>query len=447
MDNCSCTFTASGMHCPSCELVIERKLRNFPGITSIRASLSEKTVTIVHEGTKPSPDLLNQSLTGTGYILSDPEQAVKPTTFRQYLKPSAFVIATAAAFYLLFRTGVFPMIMVSESSSYGAFLLFGLLAGISSCAALTGGIVLACTARWQEKRHFSEGFTGSAAPHFLFNGGRILAYALFGALLGYAGETVKISAFVYNSAILAVSILMISLALQMLGFSVLSKVNIPLPERISRFFSKIVSGSMTVKPFNAGILTLFIPCGFTLIAEGAAILSGNPLQGMIIMACFVIGTMPALLGIGILSSKLSMNGKTAPLFLKTSGGLVLVFVIWNLSMQFGPQAGITGPRASGSLSDAPAAFGTIHISTVYSDARDISPNTFTVKRGQTVRFVVDPLETSYGCMSTILVPGLWNRPEPIVKGKKVVMQFTPMQTGSYKITCAMGVPRGAIIVK
>ncbi|NTW83819.1 MAG: hypothetical protein HGB36_10710 [Chlorobiaceae bacterium] len=440
-------YAVTGMHCPSCGLIIERTLLKLPGITDVRASVSGNTVTVGYEGKEPECRRLNELLADKGYELHELSSAAGPFNVLNYWKPAILVIAISAAFYLISGKGISPAVMVSGDSSFGAFFLFGLLAGISSCAALTGSIVLTGTARWHEKNGSRNGLTGNALPHLLFNAGRILSFGLFGALLGYAGESVRISPIIYNAAIIAVSILMIGISLRMTGFSSLSHLSIPLPEKLSRVVRNIGNGRWTFDPFTTGSLTLFVPCGFTLIAEGAAVLSGNALQGMLMMVCFVIGTMPALLGIGMLSSKLSMNGKTAPIFLKTSGMVVLCFVIWNLAVQFGPQTGITGPRASAPVPALPAAQNSVMLSTVYSDARDISPNTFIVKKGQNVRFEIYPLETSYGCMSTILVPGLWDRPEPIVKGKKIVMQFTPAKAGSYRITCAMGVPRGMIVVK
>ncbi|NTV98401.1 MAG: heavy-metal-associated domain-containing protein, partial [Chlorobiaceae bacterium] len=106
------------MHCPSCKLIIERKLIQLPGITSVRASVAEKNVTIGYEGSKPSTDQLNDVLQGNGYVFSEPEHAGKSTFFRKYWKPSAIIITLAAGLYLLFASGISSMIMVSESSSY-----------------------------------------------------------------------------------------------------------------------------------------------------------------------------------------------------------------------------------------------------------------------------------------------------------------------------------------
>ena len=83
----------------------------------------------------------------------------------------------------------------------------------------------------------------------------------------------------------------------------------------------------------------------------------------------------------------------------------------------------------------------------YTKATDITPKAFTVKTGEKVRLEVNASETGSGCMSSIMVPGLWNQAQPLVKGKKIVMEFTPQKPGVYKITCAMGLSRGVINVR
>ena len=86
------------------------------------------------------------------------------------------------------------------------------------------------------------------------------------------------------------------------------------------------------------------------------------------------------------------------------------------------------------------------LNTVYTLDQDIVPSSFTVKKDKPVRFVVDVRENGYGCMSTIMVPGLYDNPELLKAGKNIVMNFTPAKTGTYEITCAMGVSRGQIKV-
>jgi len=82
----------------------------------------------------------------------------------------------------------------------------------------------------------------------------------------------------------------------------------------------------------------------------------------------------------------------------------------------------------------------------YTLSQDIVPNRFQVKKGIPVKFEINVKENGQGCMSTVMVPGLYNSAQYLQGGKKMVLAFTPDKAGEYEITCAMGVPRGVITV-
>ncbi len=104
------------------------------------------------------------------------------------------------------------------------------------------------------------------------------------------------------------------------------------------------------------------------------------------------------------------------------------------------------PALTNAAIAAPTAAKAVSINADFTSAGDINPKSFTVGVGQKVRFQVNPKESGTGCMSDIMVQGLWNRPQLLVKGKPVVMEFTPARPGTYRITCGMGVDRGFIRV-
>jgi len=87
------------------------------------------------------------------------------------------------------------------------------------------------------------------------------------------------------------------------------------------------------------------------------------------------------------------------------------------------------------------------LKTTYTYDADIQPNAFAVQVGKPVKLEIEVKENGSGCMSTILVPGLYEQPEYLQAGKTIVMSFVPQKTGDYPITCAMGVPRGIIKVQ
>lgn len=83
---------------------------------------------------------------------------------------------------------------------------------------------------------------------------------------------------------------------------------------------------------------------------------------------------------------------------------------------------------------------------VYTQDKDLVPNQFTVKAGQPVRFEIEARDDGYGCMGSITLPGLTNQVEVFTKGQTISFAFTPDKAGIFRITCAMGVPRGQIQV-
>jgi plastocyanin domain-containing protein len=71
------------------------------------------------------------------------------------------------------------------------------------------------------------------------------------------------------------------------------------------------------------------------------------------------------------------------------------------------------------------------------------PSVFTVEVGKPYILQVNAKEDGIGCMSTIMIPGVYKTPLLITKGM-ISLPFTINRVGSYPITCAMGVHRGTI---
>jgi hypothetical protein len=180
------------------------------------------------------------------------------------------------------------------------------------------------------------------------------------------------------------------------------------------------------------------------------------------MLVFAIGTLPGLLIAGLLGTL--VKGKWAKIFLAFIGVVVIFFALYNLTnaanllglnnFSWNSQTSSVTTCANGkSLPDSgicpieDVSPETQIIKADYTLANDISPSEFTVKAGVPVRFEINPLDSGSGCMSTIMIPGLYNKPIALVNGRQIVMEFTPTKAGNYPITCAMGIKRGALIVK
>jgi len=275
-------YSVQGMHCASCEILVEKKLLDIENVKSVDASTSKGEVVVEYEGDRPSPERLNKIFNKENYIFSDFVKAKSEIEKSGPEKKSnatlvAFNIAIfiIIGFLLLNRSGVSGLLNVGSKSSLFAFLGLGLLAGISSCAALVGGMVLSMSKQWQALYSDENTTYRKLQPHLLFNAGRLVSYALLGAVLGVIGNRLQISFQFTSFLVVAVSFLMIGLGLQMLGVKAFRKFQFTLPKFATKYIADEKNFMGKHMPFIMGALTFFLPCGFTITAQGLALLSGN----------------------------------------------------------------------------------------------------------------------------------------------------------------------------
>jgi len=445
-------YFIKGMHCPSCEVVIEKKLLSMDGVEFADASLAQGKVVVGYREQKPHIEHINRLFKDSEYTFSErPFESEKEGFISQLIGPGIVAMIFIFVFLNLDNFGLTTLVNVNSKSPIVTFFIFGLIAGLSSCAALIGGLILSLSKQWSERYAHKNSFLGRLEPHLMFNVGRVISYGIFGALLGLIGQRIQITSHFMPLLIVVVSAVMFALAMQMLGVKAFSKFQIALPKSVTHRIADESKPEGKYTPLITGFLTFFLPCGFTIVSQGVAMLSGSALRGGLIMMTFALGTLIPLLFIGITSTKM-LNTNWSGKFLKTAGLLILFFVGYNLNVQFnlsqylptisfGQEA--IGDSTTGPIEDT----GEVQvISAVYISANDITPSTFEVKKDIKVRFELDVRDNGSGCMSTIMIPGLYNKAQYLKAGKVLVMEFTPTEIGTYQITCAMGVPRGVLVV-
>jgi sulfite exporter TauE/SafE len=182
---------------------------------------------------------------------------------------------------------------------YGLIFLTGVFASLH-CIGMCGAVVLA----YSTQPASVSGSNSNFSLHTAYNSGRILSYALLGALVGIAG---MLMSWVQNAgeyfSIVGGGIMIVA------GFAMLGL--IPIPSSISLFgSSKIISqqhGQLLRKrtitsKLALGFLTPLLPCGilYAMLAKAAS--AGNALNGALTMGIFAIGMAPSLMLLGSVSS-------------------------------------------------------------------------------------------------------------------------------------------------
>ena len=348
------------------------------------------------------------------------------------------------------------MMILASGPPLPAFFLFGILAGLSTCAALVGGLVLSMSKQWNEVYADKNTAIQKATPHLMFNAGRLVFYALLGGILGLIGSKLQLSLGFSSVLVLGVSILMFFLALQMLGVKTFQRFQISMPKFMTRYVANEKNFKGKYMPFIMGGLTFFLPCGFTITAQGLALISGSFLQGSLIMLAFALGTLPVLLSIGLSSSKLASNKKLSERFLKTAGVVVLFFALFNANNQmnvlgYSNISDLFGKTVQADIVDTaseeglPPIINGKQVIKMEASASGYSPNYFKVRVGVPVKWEITDKGTN-GCTNVIVSRSLFSDDIKLTPGNVSTQEFTPNKVGKFKFSCWMGMVSGIIEV-
>lgn len=315
------TFQVTGTHCPSCKILIEEVLNESGLVKNAQVNLKRETVEIETASTD-SAEALAQTLTAKikvhGYALfvEKPKPAANSPEVIWQALPIGLVFL--GLFFLLQKSGILNLGLGGETTPVTSFVI-GLIASVSSCLAIVGGLVLSLSAK------ISQDNVSDTKTFILFHLGRLISFALLGGILGLIGEAIGIN-FIFTASLgLAASVVMLWLGLNLVG--IFSKSRLTLPAGIFNFFKQIEHKTFT--PLIIGFGTFFLPCGFTQSMQVVALSSGSFISGAFIMLAFALGTLP-MLGLLSFGSASFAHSKHAPLFFKSAGLVVIGLAIFAL---------------------------------------------------------------------------------------------------------------------
>ncbi|MCG8434171.1 MAG: sulfite exporter TauE/SafE family protein [Gammaproteobacteria bacterium] len=219
-----------------------------------------------------------------------------------------------------------------ELTVYTAALVAGLF-GSGHCTAMCGGIAGAICCHGANNR-----------SHILvYNLGRILSYTVAGFLAGALGNFLS-SAFEWQllsvNARIATGLVMV-----LIGLTIATQWRMPaaITKKLKSLWSPMANIAGRLRGNNSyastllmGILWGWLPCGLTYAMLLAAAASADAVQGGLVMLCFGLGTLPAMLLIGISAARVRgwLNARGIQ---QTIGALVIVFGTWTAAVAALPQ--------------------------------------------------------------------------------------------------------------
>lgn len=315
-----------GTHCKACKILVEDALGEMPEIRSASVDLGKKTLTVETLSEKSERELASEwsrRIKPNGYSLSL-DAPISANRLSGLVPGVSLGIAVLVVFFFLQKSGVVNVGFGETLTPFTAFFI-GIVASVSSCLAIVGGLVLSLSATVSQ-------YGSSWKPFFLFHVGRVAGFAVLGGLLGFLGSTITINQTVGALLGIAVSIIMILLGMNLLDiFHVTKKWQPTFGRGLFDRTTRVKGGALA--PVLVGVGTFFLPCGFTQSMQFAALTSASAVQGSIILLFFALGTLPMLLALSWGSLTFSTSPH-APVFFKAAGTVVIGLGVFSLLSGF-----------------------------------------------------------------------------------------------------------------
>ena len=328
--------------------------------------------------------------------------------------------------------------------------LTGLTVGGLTCLAVQGGLLASVIAAREEDEVRNQVNTKNTIfPTFAFLATKLISYTILGFILGAFGGALNISSSVQITMQFIAGFYMIAIALNLLNVHPIFRYAVIQPPR---FLTRIIRNQSKSRdlfaPALLGAMTIFIPCGTTLAMEALAISSANAFMGAVIMATFVLGTMPLFFGVGWITSLLGDNFREKFLKLAAFAVLYLGITSANGALVAGGSP-IAIPAIEVNLGDNQESQNDSEVGVTQNPEINItthgySPNYVRVKKDQQVNLTLRS-EAAFSCASAIRIPSLGISKDLQPNDTQTII-FTPTQIGKIPFTCSMGMYSGVIEV-
>jgi len=462
-------FKIKGMHCNSCAMLIEEKLKN--KVENISVSYSKEQAEIEFDENKISEKEIKEIIEKCGYEVGNEctlnkdykkekitECDIKEDNKKEIIKSEKgqsdkfgwiVVIGSVLLFvfvlYYLFGSSIHipEFNFTSIDSNTSLFLLFfaGLLTGFH-CIAMCGGFLVSYTTKNALNGH------KSFSQHLVYGASKTISYTIIGAVFGLIGSIFFFTPRLRGGIAIFAGIFMIFYSLSMFGLAFFRRFQFN-PKFLSKIATKRYSGAY-FGPMMTGLLNgLFIACGplqaLYLYAAG----TGSAVQGGISLAVFGLGTLPVMLGFGGIANAISH--KATRRILKISA--IIVLILGLIMLNRGLALTGTGYDINSIISGAKGVEGISQNVVIDSEGYQVirmdvtrygwEPDKFVLKKNIPVKWIINGKEIN-GCNNAIQVPKL--KLNFNIKQGEQTITFIPTEDGVIPWSCWMGMIRGTFIV-
>lgn len=242
-----------GMHCPSCEILVEDKFKSLTNVVKVKADHKTQTAEVFLKG-ELDKEKINQQLRQFGYQIKEDNHQEKESLVDKIIIFLCWLFFWVFVYLMIKEISFFNSFDLGNGFQFLPILILGLIASFSTCMATSGALFLGT---------LEEG-KNNIKKALYFNTGRIVAYGFFGFIVGLLGKGLLDNFYFSTFLSFFIALLLIFLGLDMAKIIPLSAI-LPYHKSggIFRKLENLLIKNRQQSEFILGGLTYFLPCGFT----------------------------------------------------------------------------------------------------------------------------------------------------------------------------------------
>jgi sulfite exporter TauE/SafE/copper chaperone CopZ len=312
------------MHCNACVILTETELAEDPKVSSVKSDLKTLSVAVQGDfGDMPQEEIAKELSKLLSQHSLSVEKAKHDAKWKDFMIAAPIALGFGLLFVLLQKLGIVNLIG-SGNVTYGTAFVIGIVASLSTCMAVVGGLLLSMSATFAR-----EG--DRVRPQMLFHVGRIVSFFVLGGVIGSIGTAFQLG----SNGTLVLGII-IGLVMLVLGINLLDifhwskRLQPSMPKFLARKAFNVSKLNHTLTPALVGIATFFLPCGFTQSMQIYTLSTGSFMAGGLTMLAFALGTLPVLALVSFSSFSIRDSAKSG-IFFKSAGLVVILFALFNIT--------------------------------------------------------------------------------------------------------------------
>ena len=359
----------------------------------------------------------------------------EPKSTKIYNAIAIVIIAFLITFLLIYTDILWGIQIWALDNSLWMILLLWLVGSFSTCLAMTWWVIMWCT----ELVDLASEKWANTKFHLYLHAGRLVAFFVFGCLLGLIWETFIMSLWVSTWMSILIAIMFVYISLYLLWVvkipTLSSWVNqVKIKWRLGKY------SGYNIAPI-IGALTFLIPCGFTQSTQMLALASGSRYMWGLMMFVYALWNTPGLLLLWLWTSYAKTSMKAS---LNTAVATVLmVFGMFTLRGSASVLWWTQSMHMAGPITDTTK----IQKITLSHNGYGLIPKTTRLEKWKSYEITIMPSSNGIWCKSRMILPGIDTEYRNIQANIPISYTLYDVQPWAYSFVCSSWSAHGSFVVE